>query len=84
MKKLQVKKESILNLRNDASAMVKGGKGGKVEESTDTLSPVSGRGSREAACQTHRIATRTVRSRSPRVVLRNIIRAEKACYNFKY
>lgn len=55
MKKLQVKKESILNLRNDASAMVKGGKGGKggkVEESTDTLSPVSGRGSREAACQT--------------------------------
>lgn len=54
MKKLQVKKkkESILNLRNDASAMVKGGKGGKVEESTDTLSPVSGRGSCEAACQT--------------------------------
>ena len=52
MKKLQEKKESILNLRNDASAMVKGGKGGKVEESTDTLSPVSGRGSCEAACQT--------------------------------
>lgn len=55
MKKLQVKKESILNLRNDTSAMVKGGKGGKggkVEESTDTLSPVSGRGSCEAACQT--------------------------------
>lgn len=49
MKKLQVKKESILNLRNDASAMVKGG---KVEESTDTLNPISGRGSCEAACQT--------------------------------
>lgn len=49
MKKLQVKKESILNLRNDASAMVKGG---KVEESTDTLSTGSGRGSCEAACQT--------------------------------
>ncbi len=49
MKKLQVKKEIILNLRNDAAAMVKGG---KIEESTDTLSTVSGWGPSEVACQT--------------------------------